>query len=148
MESNITIIIAIVGAIASMCVPAITKWFEHKNLLKKEIRDKKIPVYEKIVELFLLTLVSEVKGGKFEDKEEKMADITKGLICFASSDVIKTWNFWRNNSECKDTSTTLTNMENIFVCIRKDLNYKDNFKKFELLHLFINKRALEYISKS
>ncbi|MFM2343604.1 MAG: hypothetical protein RLZZ210_212 [Pseudomonadota bacterium] len=136
-----TITVAIIAASASVIVPAITKYFEHQSLIKKELREKKIIVYEKIINL-LIGMFYNIKMGEennTQDLVKKIYDFLPSLISYGSDDVIINFKNWRQNSVNGNTQDILLNTENLLVAIRKDLtSKKTKLKSGDILGVFIN----------
>lgn len=130
---------------------ALTKYFEEKNKILFQIREKKIPIYEKLISFYIELLNAEKAGKKKPSSKEVakfMMDFTSDLIVWGSDEVIDAWvkarRFSLEKSEEQDSAIRLLALlENLMLAIRKDLGHKNKNldKSHAVLGTFINDLA-------
>ena len=96
------IIIAIIGAVTAILGSFITvsigKYFERKKALEFEIRQKKIPIYEDLLDFLIEYLKKQNNLSNQEDFNLKYMNLAKSLTVWGSDEVIKEWtNYQRKN---------------------------------------------------
>ena len=135
---------------ATIFVSVITVLFskkqEHKVDIQNQLREKKIPIYENIIEFIFLITFAE-KLGKEQPSEQEMikffADTTRDLVIWGSKDIVKEFGNFRdtltNLASTSDTTVMLACVEDLFIAIRKDLGHNvSGIKRGEILRLYIN----------
>lgn len=135
---------------ATIFVSVITVLFskkqEHKVDIQNQLREKKIPIYENIIEFIFLITFAE-KLGKEQPSEQEMikffADTTRDLVIWGSKDIVKEFGNFRdtltNLADTSDTTVMLACVEDLFIAIRKDLGHNvSGIKRGEILRLYIN----------
>lgn len=134
-----TVIVSVISVVFS-------RYLETRATIRKEHREKKIPVYESLIG-FIFKIFMGVKDEKTPDEKELlefMSDFTQRAIVWASDDVLNAWIQFRdmslNEEEVKKNPMKLMfSYENVLREIRKDLGHKNkNLGKGKLLSLFIN----------
>ena len=153
-EITVSLIVAFLTAIIAVLINTIGKRQEKKMKIDFELRVKKEPTYEKIINFFLRLFMAEnpnLKGIIEKPSEEEMFDFiyktTDQLILWGSDDVIKAWITLREalvkqqskKLSKKEIKNNMFLLENLFYEIRKDLGYKNkDLEKGDLLRFFIN----------
>jgi hypothetical protein len=139
-----SIVAATIAAIAAFLVNVYIKHREAKERVLQEIRIKKTPVYEELIELIFSVLMAEKLGKKAPAESEivaKIAGMTPKVVIWASEDVVTKWNDVRTYVK-KSTDTPLdqfTPWNNLLRAIRKDLGHGDQkLERWALLRLFVN----------
>ena len=141
---------ALVAASATVLVSVLSvllsKRSESKALIASQLREKKVPVYEKIVNhIFLITFAD--KLGKQPPTEEGniqfFANTTTELIIWGSKEIVDAFGDFRFQimkiTESTDPKVVLASVEDLLLAIRKDLGHNHpNFKRGQLLRLYIN----------
>ena len=135
---------------ATIFVSVITVLFskkqEHKVDIQNQLREKKIPIYENIIEFIFLITFAE-KLGKEQPSEQEMikffVDTTRDLVIWGSKDIVKEFGNFRdtltNLADTSDTTVMLACVEDLFIAIRKDLGHNvSGIKRGEILRLYIN----------
>jgi hypothetical protein len=135
---------------ATILVSVITVMFskkqEHKVDIQNQLRGKKIPIYENIIEFIFLITFAE-KLGKEQPTEQEMikffADTTRDLVIWGSKDIVKEFGNFRdtltNLSTTSNTTQMLACVEDLFFAIRKDLGHNvSGMKRGDILRLYIN----------
>jgi hypothetical protein len=119
---------AIIAASTTILVSVLSlilaKYFENKRLIEKDIRDKKIIVYEK-----LMTYFFQLTGAKDKSKVQSIDDFyiefAPSFITWGSDEVIKLWSDFRKVASSSDTLATLATFEKLLLFIRKDIGHKN-----------------------
>lgn len=135
---------AVTAAVATLIVAVVTvvggKWLERKALIAKELRDKKVPVYEDLIE-FIFKVFNETNQGKSTPPDEFSAfffEFTQRLIIWGSDEVVCKWVAFRRSTD-GEPQVLLAAMENVLEAIRRDLGHKNsNLKSGDLLSLFFS----------
>ncbi|EJL7023918.1 hypothetical protein O1B33_003594, partial [Vibrio cholerae] len=141
---------ALVAASATVLVSVLSvllsKKSESKALIASQLREKKVPVYEKIVNhIFLITFAD--KLGKQPPTEAEniqfFANTTTELIIWGSKDIVDAFGDFRFQimkiTESTDPKVVMASVEDLLLAIRKDLGHNHpNFKRGQLLRLYIN----------
>lgn len=153
-----TLAAGIIAASATIIVSVITvmlsKRQEQKVEIQAQLREKKVPVYEKIIEfIFLITFAD--KLGKKQPSEKEMikffADTTRDLVIWGSHDMVIAFGDFREalmsmpNNE--DTTHILASVEDLLFAVRKDLGHHSGVQRGDVLRLYINDLP-EYFPKT
>jgi hypothetical protein len=125
----------------SLATVLISKRLEQNALIKNQHREKKIPIYEELLE-FLFKVARASKDGKNMPTEEEMTDFmfrfTQKLIIWGSDDVVLAFVKFRDPS-LGQQGNVLFAVENIWSAIRKDLGHSNKgISKGMLLRSIIN----------
>ena len=157
---NATVAAGIIAASATIIVSVISislaKHFEHKAIIAKEHRDKKIPVYEELLEFIFLKMFLPLKTKNTQPSEEEMGkfmmDFIQKIIVWGSDEVVESlYQFRQGGFALKKQAVEpqvdiMVKMTNLLLAIRKDLGHKNkNINEEKLLGLFIN--DLDQITK-
>ncbi|WP_457602261.1 hypothetical protein [Nitratifractor sp.] len=138
---------ALIAASATILVSVFTvifsKYLERRSQILTQLREKKIPTYEKLINLIFGMVFSEKLGKKqLSEKEllKTMAEITQELIIWGSDEMIDAFYRFRIVSiENKDPYDILFAVEDLLLAIRKDLGHKNKeISRGKILGLFIN----------
>jgi hypothetical protein len=148
IEVNPTVAAAILAGATTIVVSVasvlVAKHLEQRNNIRKELRDKKAPVYEELIEFVFLILYSEkMKLPAMSEAEivAKFGGITRKLIIWGSDDVVHALYKFRRFSNLEDKSSALTIMavEEMFLAIRRDLGHANkNLGPGKILGTFVN----------
>lgn len=147
-QVNSTIAAGVIAATTTIIVSVISvlvsKRLEQNAVLLKEHREKKIPIYEDMVQFIFRIAFSEKLGKQALTEQEiieKTASFTEKMVVWGSDDVINAWFKFRNHS-INDSNVPLGilfDIEDILLAIRRDLGHPNkNVKKGKILGLFIN----------
>ncbi|MDB6175013.1 MAG: hypothetical protein JWL59_4324 [Chthoniobacteraceae bacterium] len=138
-----TLVTAMAAVIIAVITLVIGKLLEQQAKIRQELRDKKIPIYERQLSTIFRILFAEKLGQPTPLQEEILSafsDFTRELIIWGSSDVIIAWQHFRTQAvDPADPMNSLLAMEVVLRAIRKDLG--NNISKLEsgaLIRLFIN----------
>lgn len=147
-----TITVAIITGFLSIIAIIVQKVWERKDNKEQEIRNKKLPIYQKMINEFSYFFYNDPNLTTEEEKEnfqiEKnnrlikfVADNNGELITWASDSVLKEWSIFRkiaiNNSG--NGIELMFQIEKLFYTIRKDLGHKnENLLKGDILRLWVN----------
>ncbi|WP_156144567.1 hypothetical protein [Vibrio hyugaensis] len=141
---------ALVAASATVLVSVLSvvlsKKSESKAAISMQLREKKVPVYEKIINHIFLVTFSEKLGKEPPTEEENIrffADITAELIIWGSRDIVDAFGNFRtqlvNITDETQPREVLAVVEDLLLAIRKDLGHSHpNFKRGQILRLYIN----------
>ena len=139
-----TVSAALVAAMATVLVSVLgvvlARFLERRRQIEVEIRQRKIPMYRKMVQGLISGLLN-TKNGDTTELEALFTSLTPQLITWASDDVITAWNrFKRSSGEVEsDPMGVMFKFEEILTAVRADLGHKSgDLAKGELLGLFVN----------
>jgi hypothetical protein len=142
------------GATVSVAVVSLVigKLWEQQVKIQQDIREKKIPVYEKQIETFFSIIFAEKNGQRklTEDKIGKaFQEFTEKLIIWGSEEVIQAWLAFRlYDWQNSDSIEGLLKVEALLQAIRKDLgNSNSKLKAGDITKLFVNDFNLELLQK-
>lgn len=150
LSLNSDLAVAIIAAAATVLVSVISivlaKVYEARELIKKEHREKKIPVYEELINFMVRILMSSKTGDapSMQAIMDFMKDFTQKIMVWGSDDVLSAWVEWRranlNEEKIKpDPASTLFAFEKLILVIRKDLGHKNaQIERGDILTIFIN----------
>jgi len=144
---------AIIAATATILISVlsiiISQQYERTTKVKEEHRQKKIPVYEELMD-FLFKTFYDRKNSDQESITEKtrefMEQFTPKLIVWGSDEVIAAYLRFKKLAVdsvaavgAKTLISSIIQLEELFYTIRRDLGHKNrNLKKLDILKLFIN----------
>ena len=141
-------IIAVSGTvIVSTLTVVISKYYERKADVQRDLREKKIPVYNELMD-FWSRLMSDPESDRKPPTEEEvsefMTDFLKKIIVWGSDDVLKAFREFRTLAmKAKPNSPSATNtlflFESLLLAMRKDLGHKNKgFQRGNILALWIS----------
>jgi len=141
------LIVASATILVSVLSLIFSKKQEQKVEIESQLREKKIPTYEGIIN-FIFRITFAEKVGKKQPTEKEMiqffTDTTRDLVVWGSHDMIRAFTKFReelarlsnNNNE---SSEMLICVENLLIAIRIDLGHKHKrIKRGEILRLYVN----------
>lgn len=144
-EISAAIIAAITTIIVSLLTVLGAKYYERKSILERELRDKKIPIYESFIEFwFKLTNAEKITGKSLTENEiiKFMNSFTSNLIIWGSDEVVSKWSNFRLKLIKMGENIPpdfMFEFEGFLSIIRKDIGHKNqNIQKGILLGLFVN----------
>jgi len=122
------------------------KAYEGRAIVRKEHREKKIPVYEDLIKFMFRILMGTKTGNTPTEKEmlDFMSDFTQSIMVWGSDDVLAAWVKWRrtavNAEELKANPMKLMLLyEDLILTIRSDLGHKNrSLRTGDVLALFVN----------
>ncbi|WP_339322142.1 hypothetical protein [Paenibacillus sp. FSL W8-0194] len=136
---------AIVTAVTTFIVAVMTitlgKYLERRMIIDKEMREKKIPVYNELID-FMFDLMDNPHSKTPVEMNDFIKDFTKKILVWGSDEVIIQWSNYRNISkrkeEANDPNIILKELEKLLLTIRKDVGHKNkNLKEGILLSMFL-----------
>lgn len=147
-----TITVAIITGFVSIVVIIIQRIWEKKYNNEQEIREKKLPIYQKIINEFSYffynnpNLKTEKEKENFQQKKidrliKFITDNNGEIITWASDEVLKEWSLFRKYALASENQgmDLMFQTEKIFYAIRHDLGHKNkNLECGDILRLFIN----------
>lgn len=151
IDSDISV--AAIAAAATVLVSVLSivlgKIYESRQVVEREIRENKIPIYEEFLS-FMSRLLHGEKVGKKPTDEEMLAffiEFNQKMMVWGSDSVLSAWGEWRktiapmsgDDADPRNLAKMMHGYENIIYAIRRDLGHKNNgLAKGDLLRLFIN----------
>ena len=141
---------AVIAATGTVFVSVLSivlgKVYESRSLIKKEHREKKIPVYEDLIKLMFRIMVGEKTGNPISEKEtiELLSGFTERVMVWGSDEVLAAWVKWRrlliNEAAVKaNPIQAMFLYEEVLFAIRRDLGHKNkDLKTGDILALFVN----------
>ena len=148
-QLNPNIAVAIVAGSVTVTVSIlsviISRHLENRALIKKELREKKIPVYEDLIKFLFKVLMGDKIGSAPSEKEliKFMADNTQRIMVWGSDSVLESYVKFRRLSLIADKVENpidfMITYEEMLREIRKDLGHKNKgLNQGDILSLFIN----------
>lgn len=148
VQLNSTVAAGMVAAVSTVLVSVISvlysKHLEQKLNIRKEHREKKIPVYEELI-TFIFDVIYAQKEGATPIPDDELiktySRITQKIIIWASDDVVRAFHKFRSASlEQQENSMQLAlSVEELFLAIRRDLGHKNkNIFTGQILGTFMN----------
>ncbi|MBW4542150.1 MAG: hypothetical protein KME43_23880 [Myxacorys chilensis ATA2-1-KO14] len=145
---------AIVAASATVLVSVfsvlVSKFLERRAKIIQEIRDKKIPVYEELIDFVFKIVRSSKKGEQLpeDEVEDFMFSFTQQVIVWGSDSVLHAFYKFRHNGDSGDGQQAVLCMEELLLAIRRDLGHGNKgLSQGKILGLFINDFD-QYMDKS
>ncbi len=132
--------------IVSVFSVVVSRYLEARATIRKELREKKIPVYEDLISFMFKILMASKTGKEVSEKEmiQFMSDFTQRSMVWAADDVLNAWIKFRGAS-IDEAAMKANPFELMFIyedlirAIRKDLGHKNkDLTKGKLLSLFVN----------
>lgn len=133
-----TIVVSVISVVVS-------RYLEARATIRKEHREKKIPVYEGLLN-FMFKVTMGVKTGKAPDEKEIiefMSSFTQRSMVWATDDVLNAWIKFRGASIDEEEMKmkpfgVMFIYEDLIRAIRKDLGHKNKgLTNGKLLSLFV-----------
>lgn len=142
------ILAAVTTVIVSVVSVLVSKHLEQRNNVLTELREKKAPVYEELLEFIFRVLNGEKMGLTPLTEAElvaKYSGITQRLIVWGSDDAVKAMNKFRRYSlnvgadNKASTALMMLSVEEMFLVVRKDLGHSNKgLAPGTILGIFIN----------
>jgi hypothetical protein len=142
---------AILAAFLTLLIPIIlhfmTKLYEKRNELNRELRDKKVPLYEGFIEFYFKIVNAEKIGDQKLTEIETTKFLNKfiqQIIVWWPDKLLKIFCIFRrkiinSNGDNNSTKDAILLLEELFFEMRKDLGYKNkNILKGDISSLYIN----------
>jgi membrane protein implicated in regulation of membrane protease activity len=145
---NSQVAVAIIAASATVFVSVLSivlgKVYDRREQINREIRERKIPVYEDLIRFMFRVLMGEKTGNAPTEKEmlEFFLDFTQRIVVWGSDDVFMSWSKWkRHAARSTDKGSQAKSVflyEDLLKAIRQDLGHKNKgFKQGDILAIFI-----------
>ena len=140
LAASATILVSVISVIFS-------KRQEQRVAIENQLREKKVPVYEEIIN-FIFRITFAEKLSKKQPSEKEMikffADTTRDLVIWGSHDMIKAFSEFREELvrlfDKHDNApwAIVACVEDLLIAIRNDLGHKHkNIQRGEILRLYI-----------
>jgi len=131
---------AAIAAIVSVLAVVLGKAYEIRASIRKELRDRKVPVYEELVKKLFAIFFAEKRGEPKPTEQDFLLFFTwatEKMTIWGADDVLV--KFARFRSVGTDGTNIMFLFEDLLMAIRKDLGHKNSgFKRGAILRLFIN----------
>ena len=145
---NPTVSAAILASVATVLVSVISvlvsKYLEQRNAINKELRDKKAPVYEDLIELIFRVVFSSKMGLPDLTEAElttRFSTITRHLIIWGADEVVSALYKFRlyANAASDKPALMFVVIEEMFLAIRRDLGHSNRgLTSGKIMGTFIN----------
>jgi hypothetical protein len=145
-EVAAAILAALTAVTISILSLVLSKQYERRADIRKEHREKKVPIYEKSIKFWFEVLMAD-KAGRKPPSEQKiiqfLQDFTQELIVWGSDSVLKAFITFREALiSYKGGEPPIEGMflfEKYMLEVRRDLGHKNkNLSSGDILALFIN----------
>ena len=151
-EVAVAIIAASATALVSVMTLVLTKHHETEATIKQELRTRKVPVYEKIIQtLFKINYAEKLQQEELSEQEllHFFVETTEQMVIWGSDEMLLAYRKFRMNMvEGADPIDTIFRLEELLLAIRKDLGHKNRgFKRGTVLGLWVND-VDEYASRT
>jgi len=138
-----TIIAGVLTAVGAVVTLVIGKIWEQNTRNKQEVREKKIPVYEKQIATFFAAMFAEKMGNPPttpQDLQKAFMEFTEKLIIWGSPQVISAWSAFRLHDWSNSTTVEgFRKLEDFIRAVRADLGASNvGLPPGELVKLFVN----------
>jgi hypothetical protein len=139
-----SIVAASIAAIAAFLVNVYVKHRESREKVLQEIRARKTPVYEELIDIIFSGILSKQQGkGEVSPEEltKRFAAITPKIVIWGSEELIAQWNVIRSHDWKAGGSPleTFAPWNQFMLTVRKDLGHSNKkLKPFALMRLFVN----------
>lgn len=138
--------VAIVAAASTIVVSvltlAITKVVERRVSIQQELRAKKVPVYESIIEMLFRALYAEKLGQESVSQVELMEFFVKStekMTIWGSDELVEAFGRFRSGLKPSEPIMVMFEVEDLMLAIRKDLGHSNRgLKRGSILRMFIN----------
>jgi hypothetical protein len=132
VAGSVTVIVSVISIL-------LAKYYENKRFIDKDIRDKKIPVYEKLFTYFFSYIAFKDKSS-LKTMDEFFIEFAPQFVIWGSDDVIIQWVNFRKKAGDGDVVVTALEFEKLVLAIRKDIGHFNKGIKNDgtLLSVFIN----------
>lgn len=132
-----------VAVAAAIVTQVVGKVWEQRVKIQQEVREKKVPVYEKQIETFFAVMFAQKAGGtppSQEDLQKAFMAFTEKLIIWGGPGVIRAWSAFRHHDWGNTAPAEgMLRLEEFLREIRTDLgNSNTGLPQGELMRLFIN----------
>jgi len=144
LDSDIAV--AIIAAAATVFVSVLSivlgKVYEARSLVQKEHREKKVPVYEDLMQFMFRILMSGKTGESVSEKEmmDFMVNFNQRIMVWGSDEVLASWVAWRKGAVSGSEPLRLMfRYEELILAIRRDLGHGNKkLSTGDILSLFVN----------
>jgi uncharacterized protein YneF (UPF0154 family) len=148
LKSDITVAIIAAGAttLVSILTIVLGKVYESRERIQNQHRERKIPIYEELLQ-FLFRTINGAKIGNAPSEKETMEFIhsfNQKMMVWGADGVVSAWVRWLreiSNTESmkKAPFAALALYEDLIFAIRRDLGHKNKaLKRGDLLRFFVN----------
>lgn len=136
------LVAAAATALASVIALVGSKAYEAKLAVRQELRARKTPIYERIIQtLYRVVFAGVLSQPQLSEKELKtfFAATTEQLTVWGSDYLLRAWGEWKKQAGTQDSpEQALFLVEDLLFAIRKDLGHRNRgLGRGSLLRLFV-----------
>ena len=140
---------AVVAASATVLVSVlsvtVTRLWERHNERERELRAKRVPVYERFISEWLGLMLNS-RGGQLDEERAKefFITLTPDILVWASDEVLVQWSRerrrWTQVAEQGNAMEMMFRFEDLLLTIRRDLGHsnKGGVERGDVLGLWVN----------
>lgn len=140
-EVQAALVAASATVIVSVLSVVVGKYYERKRAIEQQIRDKKIPIYEKFVKDSMRHFMPAGKNQSTDSDGKLLNDLgefTIDAVIWGSDDVLSSWRKFKKVVG-NDAKEGMLEFEILLYAIRQDLGHKSRkLNRGDILGLFIN----------
>lgn len=133
---------AVAGAstvIVSVATLVMGRVFERRKAIEAEMRERKIPVYSRLVSGLMGMLLEGNRSDQSTNAENLFRELTPELMTWASDNVLVAWSRFKRGIGDNPSEEAVFNFEKVLMAIRKDYGHGGKgVAEGDLLGLFIN----------
>lgn len=138
---HVGLVAASIAAAASVISISLSKAYEARIAIRQDLRSKRIPVYEGIVNTTMRIMLGEKAGlTPLTEKElgQWFLQTTEKLTIWGSDDLIRAFGNFNNGAAERSGIHGLYELETLLLAIRRDLGHKNkNLARGSVLRLWV-----------
>jgi hypothetical protein len=143
-----------IALITALAIPAVTNYFQRRQQIEADQRERKAGVYENFLDIYFDQMLETIIKTRQQNSQNvtvtddilrSIHNLNKKLILWGSDDVVREYSAYRQEvigngpGKPRELPYALTGLEDILYAIRKDLGYANKkLGERELLALFVN----------
>jgi hypothetical protein len=140
VAGSATILVSVISVIA-------TRYYERKRIIDQQLRERKMPMYEKFIDFWMRYMLAENLGkpqATESELQDFIVDFTKELLVWGSDEVVSEWSRFRrtlsNMTSPDEVSTAmLFQFERMLLSMRREFGHTNRkLKTGDILGLYIN----------
>ena len=144
LDSDIAV--AVIAGAATVFVSVLSvilgKIYERRAAVDREHRERKVPVYEDLMQFMFRVLMSDKLGKEVSEQEmiEFISSFNQRMMVWGSDEVLKAWSQWRRKAgNGGEPFALMFEYERLILAIRADLGHRNkNLSPGDILGLFVN----------
>lgn len=147
LQADVTVVAALVAASGTIMATAFTVVVGQMISKNREIEEAhrafKTEMYSKFINFTIDYVFSQTREDmesiSQQELEKYFIKLSKDFTLWASPEVIKAWSKFRSQAGDSDSSDTLSNIDNVYKAMRKDLgNSNSGLQDKALINLYLN----------